>query len=400
MSAVFAALALAAATPATGGSVPRVLVLDGQRMAALRSELQAGESEFAPAVAELRAEADKVLDKGPWTVVDKKLTPPSGDKHDYMSVGPYWWPDPTKPDGKPYIRKDGKVNPERNGYDNVGLSHTVKNSSVLALAWYYTGDERYASHAATLLRTWFIDPKTRMNPNLNYGQAIPGRCEGRGIGIIDTGCLIGAIDTALLLELSAAWTDEDALALRAWFAEYLSWLRDSKNGKEEDKTHNNHGTWYDAQVASFAIYTGQPELARTVLEVAKKRRITPQIKADGTQPHELARTNSWGYSNMNLRGFFIMAALGKHVGVDLWSYPTADAPLLRKALDYLIPFAKDETSWPHEQIHSFKGSQLAELLRWASVAYDNPAYEQAVPELFAEGELAKQRFQLTHPARD
>ena len=40
-------------------------------------------------------------------VVDgKKLVAPSGDKHDYISVGTYWWPNPDTSDGLPYIRRD------------------------------------------------------------------------------------------------------------------------------------------------------------------------------------------------------------------------------------------------------------------------------------------------------
>jgi len=400
MSAILTALALAAASTTSIEGQPKTLVLDGPGMARLREQIKAGKSNVAPALELLREQAGAALKRGPWTVTAKKLVPPSGDTHDYMSVGPYWWPDPKKPDGLPYIRRDGEVNPERNGYDNVGLSRTAGNSLTLALAWYYTGEASYAEHAAVLLRAWFLAPSTRMNPNLNYGQAIPGRCEGRGIGIIDTGCLIRAVDAALILELSPAWSAEDAAGLRTWFGEYLSWLQKSKNGRDEARTKNNHGTWYDAQIAAFAIYSNRPEVARKVLEDAKKRRIASQIKPDGKQPHELARTKSWSYSVMNLSGFLTLATLGGHVGVDLWNYRPEPGGGIRAALDWMIPFAKHDLKWQYKQLGSFKGGALAGQLRQAANAYKAPDYEALLPRVLAPEKLAKERFQLTHPPGD
>ncbi len=160
------------------------------------------------------------------------------------------------------------------------------NSAVetLALAWYLTDRKPYAVHAASLLRTWFLDPATKMNPHLQFGQAIPGRVEGRYIGIIDTARLTRTVDAIGLLEKSDAWTVKDHRAMQKWCAAYLRWFRTSDHGLGEQKTHNNHATWYDAQVVSLALFTGQEELARTTLESAKHRRIDTQIEPDGSQP--------------------------------------------------------------------------------------------------------------------
>ncbi|MEY3492493.1 MAG: hypothetical protein RL309_1621 [Verrucomicrobiota bacterium] len=35
-----------------------------------------------------------------------------GGVNDFYSNGDYWWPDSTKPNGLPYIRRDGQTNPE------------------------------------------------------------------------------------------------------------------------------------------------------------------------------------------------------------------------------------------------------------------------------------------------
>ena len=45
----------------------------------------------------------------------------------------------------------------------------------LAAAWRLTRDKRYLAQFVRHLRAWFVDPATKMNPNLEYAQAIFGR---------------------------------------------------------------------------------------------------------------------------------------------------------------------------------------------------------------------------------
>lgn len=124
--------------------------------------------------------AEKHLESGPFSVVNKKQLPPSGDIHDYTSMGPYWWPDPDKEDGLPYIRRDGEINPEYYDYkDKEDLGKLMVSLSALAEGYYFIGNEAFASHAVWLIRTWFLNSDTKMNPNLEYAQRIPGRTEGR-----------------------------------------------------------------------------------------------------------------------------------------------------------------------------------------------------------------------------
>jgi hypothetical protein len=322
----------------------------------------------------IRNDADRALREGPWSVMDKEHVPPSGDKHDYYSVGPYWWPDPSKTDGLPYIRRDGEVNPERYEYDNVGLKNTVAAVDDLVTAWYFTNEPRYARRAVLLLRTWFLDPKTRMNPHLQYGQAIPGRTEGRGIGIIDTARLVYLVDAVGLLRLSEAWPDSDHQKLQMWFRAYSSWLLTSSHGKAEANTKNNHAVWYDAQVASFALFVGDKATARQVLEQVGPRRIATQIQPDGRMPHELARTKSFNYTHMNLRGFLHLARLGEHVDVDLWRYRTDDGRGIEAALDWLKPFVDGQEKWKWKQITPFNPSNARLLYRRAAGRLDKPGY--------------------------
>ncbi|WP_373515609.1 alginate lyase family protein [Persicitalea sp.] len=357
-------------------STPTTLVLDGKILAQNARAIAAkNDPNKIKALNELVQKADNVLKAGRlYSVMQKKQLPPSGDKHDYMSQGPYWWPDPSKPDGKPYIRKDGQRNPEINGItDHDQLHDLIEDSELMSLAYYFTQKEKYAQHAALLLETWFLNSDTKMNPHLNYGQGIPGITEGRGIGIIDSRGLYMVIDAAILLQDSKSWSAKDHAALKSWFSEYLTWLTESPIGRDEADEHNNHGTYYDVQVVASALFCGRNEVAKKQLETTKAR-LASQLQADGSQPHELARTLSWNYTNMNLYGFMILARLAEHVDVDLWKYETADGKGIHKAVDWLVPYAKKEKDWTYNQIKDRSFDNTYSIFGKASKEYNNPIY--------------------------
>jgi hypothetical protein len=370
---------------------PQVFRLDRSALQETRRRVRAHEATLAPAVERLRAEAQKALTVGPFSVVNKTAMPPSGDKHDYMSQAPYFWPNPEKPNGLPYVRRDGERNPEiRKIPDHDDLGQLVSATETLALSYYFLGDEAYAAKAADLVRTWFLAPATRMNPHLQYGQAIPGVNQGRGVGIIETRGLVQLVDAVGLLAGSKSWSEADQRGLEDWFRSYLRWLRESPHGRAESAATNNHGTYYDAQVASFALFTGQRELAAQVLGESRQKRIAAQVEPDGRQPRELGRTRAWSYSVMNLGGLMSLAALGDRAGVDLWRYESPDGRSIRKALDWLVPFALGK-EWPYPQITPSSPNDLASPLRQAAIHYREPRYEQnaRIP--------ADDRLQLTYP---
>jgi hypothetical protein len=376
---------------------PRVFLLDGKQLEASRQRIRQGDKGLAPALAALEREAQTALEVRPKSVMDKQAVPPSGDKHDYMSQAPYFWPDPDKPDGLPYIRRDGRRNPEiKKIPDDDNMAMISSDAETLGLAYYFTGDERYAAKAAELLRVWFLDPATRMNPNLRYAQAVPGVNTGRGTGLIESVRLTGAVDAAGLLAGSKAWTEADQQALEQWFSQFLKWMLESAPGRQEGAAKNNHGTYYDVQVASFAMFTGKRDLAESVLREVGPKRIAVQIEPDGRQPLELARTRSWGYSISNLRGLMALARLGENVDVDLWRYETADGRSIRKALDFLLPFAFGEKKWPYEQITGWSPQGAFALLRRAAVKYpDVERYQVLASKLRDLG--AENRDRLIYP---
>lgn len=383
----------------TADPAPRVFLLDGPAIAQVRAAVLAGDKRFMPAVQRLRAEADAAMTQGPFSVVSKPQTPPSGDKHDYMSQGPYWWPNPDTDDGLPYVNRDGQVNPEYREFDNVTKSRMESAVKTLAQAYYFTDHRPYAERAALLLRTWFLDPATRMNPHLEFGQRIPGRTTGRGTGTIEMRALPELLDAVGLLGESKAWTSADQEALTAWFREYLQWLVDSSHGKSAANARNNIGTWFDVQTVGVALFVGRDDLARQILQTRGLQRIAAQIEPDGRQPRELARTRPSGYSSMNLRAFQSLARLGDHVQVDLWNYRTEDGRSIRGALDYLVPYADGSRQWPHKDMNRPTWTALVAALRIAAQQYQHPPYE-ALAQRLADARFAEDRIQLLHPIRD
>ena len=348
---------------------PATLEIDGSFLARFKAHP-------TPAiVSAVRVGADWAMNVGPYSVMDKQETPPSGDKHDYMSLAPYWWPNPATPNGLPYVRRDGQTNPERYKVpDDREFNETVNAVHALALGYYFTGNEGYAARAALLLRTWFLNPATRMNPNLNYAQAVRGVNTGRGIGLIDVRGFPRLLDGITLISASRALTEEDKAGLRQWFSEYLNWLQTSRNGRDESDAKNNHGSWYDQQIVGIALYLGDETLAHSVAETAKTKRIALQIKPNGSEPLELARTKSFSYSAFNLDALAHLAREASLAGVDLWSYRAPDGASIRAALNDLVPYATGAKKWTHTAINGVDGNELTDPLLYAALGYHDPAY--------------------------
>ncbi len=355
---------------------PRVFSWPRAALQQIRSGIALGEVSD-PALGQLRSDADTALRQTPLSVTSKSIKPPSDDKHDYLSLAPYWWPDPAKPNGLPYIRRDGQVNPEiEQVQDHKYMDRVISATHTLALAYYFFGEESYATHATELLRTWFLNPETRMNANLEFGQGVPGHNTGRGTGLIETRDVYRLVDAIGFLAGSKSWTSADQKGMEGWCARFLDWMLHSDKGKEEAVAKNNHGSYYDVQIVSLALFTGDTNIASRVLQSVPERRIEIQIEPDGRQPLELERTKALGYSTMNLAGLFELGLLGENVGVDLWSFRSSDGRSIRKALDYLLPFVSGQEKWPYQQIIEFKAAEISPLLAVAAVKFKDRRYEE------------------------
>jgi Alginate lyase len=372
------------------GGIMRIIAFMGPCLAVvgwcLAASLATG-SDQAPSASEairpLLERAAAVLGVPLVTVMDKRLTPPSGDRHDYFALSPYHWPNPDSPDGRPYVFRDGQVNSaaEGDGYDRVAYFRMVDAITYLAVAYHATKEPRYAQRAAEWLRAWFITPATRMNPNLRFAQCIPGEKEGLPIGLIRGMTIIDVARAERLLIGAEAWTREEGDALRGWVKEYLRWLRDDSLGQREARAQNDHGTWYDAQIASLACYLGDVALARQVVATAATTRIAKQVQPTGRQPFELMRTKSWDYSVMNLEAMVVLADVGRAVDQDLWNFSTPDGRSLRRALECLLPFATGADEWSSKQIKPLERGRSAPVLRRAAIAFPDGPYAAAIKQI-------------------
>ncbi|HEU5356262.1 MAG TPA: alginate lyase family protein [Actinocrinis sp.] len=359
---------------------PATVVLDGNRLLLSRLGLLVGNPPLHKSLDDLLALAQPQLTAGPWSVTDKTMLPPSGDKHDYLSLAPYWWPTqpmtPSNPWGCPYIQKDGQRDPI---VDSIP-DHAERGSAFsaiydLSLAWYYTRDPRYAQRAELDVRTWFLDSATRMNPNLKYSQGIPCQVDGRGIGIIEfSEALTDVVDaTAILDDGAPGWTGTDHSGMTDWYSAFLTWLRTSSNGSDEAAQQNNHGSFYDMLCAALALSVGQRDTARAIVQQAETKRINVQISVSGSEPLEISRTRSWHYSTFNLVALTRLAQIGRHVGIDVWDYKSPTGASLFSAVDFLLPAAVGGKSvWPYPEL-SFQQDAALDIVHEAADAGDRQA---------------------------
>ncbi|MDF2962208.1 MAG: hypothetical protein K0S39_3943 [Paenibacillus sp.] len=363
-----------------------MVLLEKRALEDVKSASSGGNPGLEEAYRKLKESADQSLLAGPFTVMNKSFVPSSGNKHDYVSMGPYWWPNPDTRDGLPYIRRDGERNPEIERFDSAALKQLEDHVRKLALGYFLLEDERYAAHAVRLLRDWFVEPETRMNPHLNYGQMIPGICEGRCIGLIETRYLGLLMDYIALLVPSPSWNTGLEAGLLEWFNDYLHWLLNNPIALEEENWHNNHGTYYDVQTASLALHTGDRATAERLLKLAANRRFFSHIEPDGRQPHELERTLSMSYSLMNLTGMFDLARLGESAGLDLWHVQSSDGRSLRAAVDFLEPYCAGRKEWPYQQIKQAEPERVFTLFRRAANVYGDARYELVAERAYEQGE--------------
>lgn len=369
------------------GQTPNTFLIDGNHLSQVKKKVEQKDPSTLRLVDELKMKADALLNIKLVSVMDKAFTPASGNKHDYMSQAPYFWYDSSKPNGLPYIRRDGQHNPEiKKITDRTYIGDLENATKTLSLAWYLTGEEKYAEKTAALIRYWFFNEATKMNPNLEYAQAIPGINNGRGIGIIETRTLTGIADAVGLITNSKSWTATDTKQLQDWYKQYLNWMLTSKNGNDEHHAKNNHGTWFYMQAIDFALFTGDNKKALQLVNESKKL-LDNQLTTEGTFPLELERTNALGYSTFNTSAWFQVATLAEKTGVDLWHYKTSKGVGLQNAIDWLVPYALNEKKWTYQQIGGYNANEFYPLLLQAANKFHNENYLKKANEIKGEKDV-------------
>ena len=401
-----AASVVYAQTPA-----PEPYQFDGRHLAAVRERVRKGDERLKAPLAALEKDAARALAVAPMSVMDKGIVPPSGDKHDYMSQAPYWWPDPSKPNGLPYIRHDGKTNPEITKLsDRTNLGRLGGTVSTLGLAHYFT------------VR---LKPALRMTRTLRMTRRRSRQCGA-----------CGAAGPRLVSRSGDA--DESASQVRAGHSRHYAGPRHRahrdaqprrrarrhsadprivgldrgrrsgsagldarvpdvddrepgrKRGIEERQQSRERGT--TCRWCRWPSIPARRDLARRTLE-GSRNRIGTQIQPDGRQPRETDRTRGYDYSLFNLEAFFRLASLGDRLGVDLWNHRTADGRSLRQALDYLVPYATGEKKWTGEQITEWRPQAIHPLLRRAAAGWKEPRYRELAMKIGG----GSARMELTLP---
>lgn len=349
---------------------------------------------------EIITRGNTALTQDPLTITSFIAERSTGNMHDFYSEGDYWWPNPISPDSA-YIRRDGETNPD----NFVAHRHAMIRFSTLVgdltSAWIITGDKKYAVQALEHIHAWFIDPETRMNPNLQYAQAIKGIATGRGIGIIDTIHLLEVVQSLILLENANLLSEEDLTGTKKWFADYLHWLTNHPYGLDEMNAKNNHGTCWVMQVAQFAKYTGNKGLTDFCRDLYQAVLLPGQMDTDGSFPLELNRTKPYGYSLFNLDAMATICHILSDDTHNLWQYTTGDGRNMQKGVAWLFPYIKDKSAWPFEEdVMYWEQWPVAQPALLFS-AYDTPNEEYvsvwSALEHYPENDEVIRNLPIRHP---
>ena len=316
------------------------------------------------------------LDMEPIHITDHISSLSSGDKNDYYSNGDYWWPDPEKEDGLPYIRRDGETNPDNFDQHRLLLRKLRKMLVSLTAAYMISNDDKYVEKAILILKEFFLDQESKMNPHLLYAQAIPGHCSGRGIGIIDTLHLIGIPLAIEILKESSKMSQSIYNGLNQWFDTYLDWIVNHPYGQKEMNTKNNHSVCWHLQAAVFARFTKNQAVIDLCKKQFKEVLLPEQMALDGSFPSELSRTKPYGYSIFVLDNLLNLAYVLSSADDNLWQYQTDEGKSVKKGLEFLYPYLLDKNKWPHgSDVQHFEGwpVSIASLL-FAAINLNKPEY--------------------------
>ncbi len=326
--------------------------------------------------ARILAAAKAALEASPITITRFPAKLSEGGPNDFYSNGDYWWPDPAKAEGLPYIQRDGETNPANFVAHRRCVMQLRDAVAALGAAYLVTGEDHYVTKAAGLLRVFFLDPKTRMNPHLKYAQAILGRTPGRGVGIIDTLHLVEIPPAILAMRRSPALPPEVLAGLKQWFADYTDWMITSKNGQEEAAAKNNHAVAYWLQIATFASLTGDEARLAECRRQFKAVFLPKQMATDGSFPAELKRTKPYGYSIFQLDNLAALCQVLSRPQDNLWQFELPDGRGMQRAMAFLYPFLADKTKWPHRpDIKAWAGWPVRQpCLLFAGLALDQPKY--------------------------
>jgi hypothetical protein len=281
----------------------------------------------------------------PPAITDHRATNSAGGIHDFYSDADYTWPNPATSNGLPYIGRDGQSNPHNFEYHRMAMRNMKDAVAALAAAYALTGNDHFSPKASQLLKVFFLDEQTRMNPNLNYAQAVHGSATGNSYGVIDTLHLAELPMAMQFLEKSPAFDPQVDRGVKQWFADYIRWMTTAKNGVKEMNAANNHSIACWVQLASFARLTSDAKLLDLARARFKEVLLPRQMTNDGSFPRELKRTKPYGYSIFQADNLALLCDLLSTPDDDLWKFRLPDGRTPRQAVDFIYPYLVDKNKW-------------------------------------------------------
>ncbi|KAI8973188.1 alginate lyase-domain-containing protein [Mycotypha africana] len=255
------------------------------------------------------------------------------------------------------------------------LGPLSKNVTILTLANYFTGEEKYGRAAANLIRVNFLNEyavededeynSARRIPDDSHlldflsdqgyyfpsmsriSHVIPKYSHNR---ILNTSDLTktdisSLLDCFRLLRHMQALTHKEYIDLQGMTAEFLEYLVTSPTGIHLAQMTDHRGVLYDLQVIAMAAFTDD---VRLFLRVANRcrMRIGKQFTEDGAQPYEASSTRGrilllsasadidgkteWKallhYETLNLQYWTLLARGIQNAGIakDIWHYAAAN----------------------------------------------------------------------------
>jgi hypothetical protein len=78
---------------------------------------------------------------------------------------------------------------------------------------------------------------------------------------------------------------------------------------------------------------------------------------------------------MNLYGYFLIAKLAENAKIQLWNQQISEGKNMKQALDWIVPYLKNEKIWEYEQIQKIGFGETIKILKYASKKYSNLEYE-------------------------
>jgi hypothetical protein len=419
------------------------VLYNGSKLLAVRKLIREGDLVHECDLGQrLFCSAKKVQEQADWvytqqqnqpihTPVNKVSMPPSGDKHDYMSIIQYAYActdscDPATDcsfwnfgyghiridmtvlgcdtaTGLPWYIHDGYFNPAANdeaNSDHSALKGLMSKVYDLSLSNFFLGNAEHGALASKLLYAWFVDKETLMNPNMKYANTIPGRSPASPAIIQMTTYGAKFFESIRLLEFTGALDPAFSATFRAWVMEWVRWATDSSAPLLEWPhgdyiSDNNHGMYYDVFMVAAATYAQDSALATQICKDAVASRLEIQLGADGTLPHEDLRSDGERYHLFTSTAIMELARLCGVHGVNLYT-PLADGRSIQQTIDFVVPVLTGAKRWPYDQKEGHVTNPVGFIFRMANAVQEQSwqakadAYQQIAtsPEALKDGALA------------